>query len=289
MNLPPLLLRELPEDLRRRTLEELVQEGSRDLCGRLYERCLLLLGSGHCGANDPIWRQACERFGLRRLVRADWRANFDALCQEMKNGLTNNNWAVAPAHDTFFLYVQGRAKEVEVNVEKSVLKYLAASQLPLLREAFLGLGATEYPTVAALSNLRNALVSGDVDLVKAAIGTGLNAGVSELCRLVFSIGRHLQGDPLQNTVEGYLEWIQLLLEAGVRTDFVELGDTVLLRAVLNGRKPTHRVAHAEWWGYTRLVQLLLEHGVDPNNGGRFNPPLCFLVKRTGFFRDSDSG
>ena len=286
MNLPPLLLRELPGDLRRHTLEQLVQEGSRELCGRLYERCLLLLGSGNCGANNPIWKQACERFGLRRLVRADWRANFEALCQEMKNGLGDKQWLSDKnrAHTTFFLYVQGRAKEVEVNVERLVLKFLADSQLPLLREAFLGLGAVESPTVADLANLRTALVSGDVDAVKAAIGTGVNAGVRELSHLVYLIGRHSDDihSPLQNTVEGYLEWIQLLLEAGVRTDAVTAGDTILIRAVLNRSSP-------DWTRHTRVVQLLLEHGVDPNHGGRWNPPLTALVKNAGFFFDSPSG
>ena len=83
--LPPLLLRELPEDLRRRKLEQLVQEGSEDLCGRLYERCLLLLGSGQCPPDDPIWEQACRRFGVLQKGEGleTWQATFRAFCKEV--------------------------------------------------------------------------------------------------------------------------------------------------------------------------------------------------------------
>ena len=291
MDLPPLLLRDLPGDLRRHTLEQLVQdvqEGSRELCGRLYERCLLLLGSGNCGANNPIWRQACERFGVRHLWAADWRATFQSLCRSLKTlrdrGIPLSNRAL----DTFFLYVQGRAKEVEVDDELAALNYFSVSEMFLLREAFLGLGAVTIMTPAALVTLKTALVSGDVDAVKAAIGPGVNAGVRELFNLVFSIGESPLPDTwwmslnTGNTVEGHLQWIRLLLEAGVRTDAVMTGDTVLVRAVLS-RRP------ANWTAHTRVVQLLLEHGVDPNHGGPWNPPLAALVKNAGFFLESPSG
>ena len=272
---PPSLLRELPEELRRHALEQLVEKGRMELCGRLYERCLLLFGSGKCGADDPIWRQACEHFGLRRMVEADWRTNFQALCQEMQIALSPGMYA------TFFLYVQGRAKEVEVDVESSVLRFFDVSQFPLLREAFLGLGAVEDPTEASLGNLKNALVSGDVDAVKAAIGTGVNAGVRELFRLEFFAGLPQEetwwmSTNFGNDVEEHLQWIRLLLEAGVRTDAVMNGDTVLVRAVLSQRP-------SNWAAHTRIVQLLLELGVDQNDGGPWNPPLAALVKNAGFF------
>ena len=302
--LPPLLLRELPEDLRRHTLEQLVQEGSRDLCGRLYERCLLLFGSGNCGANDPIWRQACERFGLRRLSAADWHATFQELCRSL-NTLDRNTARLMTAEaftpdehlagieeerkkrtlDTFFLYVQGRAKEVDVKVELDTLRFLSSvSETPgmsLIREAFLGLGAVEYPTYAALSNLRNAFESGNVDAVRAAIGTSVNAGVHELWHLVSWIGDSptaggfFGGGMFQTlnteiTVEEHLQWIRLLLEAGVRTDAVMDGETLLVRALT-------RRSLQNWAAHTRVVHFLLEHGVDPNDGGPRNAPLAALV------------
>ena len=288
MNLPPLLLRGLPEDVRRRTLEQLVQEGSRELCGRLYERCLLLLGSGNCGANNPIWRQACERFGVRRLWAADWRATFQSLCRSLKTLRDSPIPVFNRARDTFFLYVQGRVKEVGVDIELQVLHFFSLSEMFLLREAFLGLGAVPIPTAASMATLRTALVSGDVDAVKAAIGTGVNAGVRELSNLVFSIG----DNPLPamwwmslntgNTVEGHLQWIRLLLQAGVRTDAVDSGETLLVKAVISERPQN-------WTAHTRVVQLLLEHGVDPNDGGPWNPPLAALVKHAGEFLDSPSG
>ena len=284
---PPSLLRELPEELRRHALKQLVQRGRMELCGRLYERCLLLFGSGKCGANDPIWRQACERFGLRRMVEANWRTNFQALCQEMQIALDNKHQPLLPTKSTFFLYVQGRAKEVEVDVESSVLQFFDVSQFPLLREAFLGLGAVEDPTEASLGNLKNALVSGDVNAVKAAIGTGVNAGVRELFRLVFFAGLPQEeawwmSTNFENDVEGHLQWIRLLLEAGVRTDAVTHGNTVLARAVLS-RRPSN------WTAHTRIVQLLLELGVDQNDGGPWNPPLAALVKNAGFFWELPGG
>ena len=274
MNLPPLLeLRELPEEVRELILEQLVQEASPDLCGRLYERCLQLLGSGNCGAGHPIWRQACERFGVRRTWAADWRATFQSLCRSLKTLRGSGTHSANRALRTFFSYVQGRAKEVDLNDELEALSYFALYQLFLLREAFLGLGAVDIKTPAALRNLKNALESGDVDAVKAAIGTGVNAGVRELSGFVYSLGLDLGGVFLGNTVEGHLEWIRLLLEAGVRTDAVMAGGTILRKAVISTALYGTSLSD-----FTQLVKLLLEHGVDPNYGGPWDPPLCALVK-----------
>ena len=269
MNLPPLLeLRELPEDARGLILEQLVQEASPDLCGRLFERCLLLLGSGNCGADHPIWKQACEKFGLRRMVRADWRATFGALCRELQRLRDEGKSRYRPRRclGTFFDYVQGRAEEVDVEREESAIDYLEGH--PLVREAFLGLGAVEKGTRKSWANLKNALESGDVDAVKAAIGTGLNAGV----RFLFDLtDMYRPGEEETN-----LEWVRLLLEAGVRTDAMYVGDTLLLRPV----KDYHRYSES-----TQVVKLLLEYDVDPNDGGVKDPPLHELVKYANLFFD----
>ena len=86
--LPPLerlTVRALPDDVVGKVLEQLI-EGTppEDLCGRLYERCLLLLGSGGCPPIHLIWQQACERFGLRHMWEADWQSTFRRLCREVK-------------------------------------------------------------------------------------------------------------------------------------------------------------------------------------------------------------
>ena len=88
-NLPPmhrLRVRALPDDMVRKVLDQLV-EGTppEDLCGRLYERCLLLLGSGQCPPDHPVWAQACRRFGLLQKGEGlgTWQATFRAFCKEI--------------------------------------------------------------------------------------------------------------------------------------------------------------------------------------------------------------
>lgn len=89
--LPPLerlTVRTLGDDVVGKVLEQLI-EGTppEDLCGRLYERCLLLLGSGGCPPNDPIWKQACRRFGLTEKghssPRETWQNTFRTFCNQV--------------------------------------------------------------------------------------------------------------------------------------------------------------------------------------------------------------
>ena len=88
-NLPPmhrLRVRALPDDMVQKVLDQLV-EGTppEDLCGRLYERCLLLLGSGQCPPDHPVWEQACRRFGVMQKGEGlgTWQATFRAFCKEV--------------------------------------------------------------------------------------------------------------------------------------------------------------------------------------------------------------
>ena len=88
-NLPPmhrLGVRALPDDMVQKVLDQLV-EGTppEDLCGRLYERCLLLLGSGQCPPDHPVWAQACRRFGVMQKGEGlgTWQATFRAFCKEI--------------------------------------------------------------------------------------------------------------------------------------------------------------------------------------------------------------
>ncbi len=88
-NLPPmhqLGVRALPDDMVQKVLDQLV-EGTppEDLCGRLYERCLLLLGSGQCPPDHPVWAQACRRFGVTQKGEGlgTWQATFRAFCKEV--------------------------------------------------------------------------------------------------------------------------------------------------------------------------------------------------------------
>jgi len=271
MNVPPLLkLRELPEDVRRRVLDELVREASPDLCGRLFERCLLLLGSGNCGADNPIWRQACERFGLRRKLAADWRDLFQRLCRSLKMLRDTGGSVGKRALKVFHAFVQGRG-ERDIDREAAVLRDLWDRRFLLIHEALLGLGAMDSWNDGSWEAVQKALNSGDVEAVKAALGTALNAGVRHLVLLVGSKGSAWIALP----AEKRLEYIRLLLEAGVRTDATSYGETVLCFAVYSAARTVP--------GSVEVVKLLLDHGVDPNDGGKMGTPLDNLVATAPFY------
>ena len=127
-NLPPmhrLRVRALPDDMVLRVLDQLV-EGTppEDLCGRLYERCLLLLGSGQCPPDHPVWAQACRRFGVMQkgVGLETWQATFRAFCKEIAR-LTPNFRAVV------WKYVRGDGASVPHENFEALLRYV-----DLLRE-----------------------------------------------------------------------------------------------------------------------------------------------------------
>lgn len=83
---PP--VRNLPPDLAEKILDQVFQDTPPgDVCRTLYERCLLLRGSGNCPPNDPIWKAACLRFGLTPQAGfgglGSWQETFRAFCQEL--------------------------------------------------------------------------------------------------------------------------------------------------------------------------------------------------------------
>ena len=121
-NLPPmhrLRVRALPDDMVRKVLDQLV-DGTppEDLCGRLYERCLLLLGSGQCPPDHPIWAQACRRFGVMQKGEGlgTWQATFRAFCREV---------ARLPPHirATLWKYVRGEGAAVPYYEFHGFLRY----------------------------------------------------------------------------------------------------------------------------------------------------------------------
>ena len=270
------LLGDLTEDARGLILEQLVQEGSRELCGRLYERCLVLFGSGNCGAGHPIWRQACERFGLRRMVEADWRATFQRLCRELQILRTTRTRKPVTRRkkrlDVFFLFVHGRVKEVDIEEEWLCLRQVEKLGLSVLLEAFIGLGAGDIQDRTGISqeNLELAFNSGDVNAVKAVLGTGVNAGVHELFVGLYEISVKDRNLAYDST---YLAWMRLLLKAGVRTDARSMLETPLLKATVRTSLGIGPV----------VMRLLLEYGADPNDGGELETPLIALLKGAQWF------
>ena len=60
---PP--IRQLPDDLLTKIFSaDLQNVPIENLCAALYERCLLVRGSGSCPPDDPFWEEACRRLGL---------------------------------------------------------------------------------------------------------------------------------------------------------------------------------------------------------------------------------
>ena len=83
-------IRELPEELIHKIFDDDVQNLPIDqLCGTLYERCLLVRGSGSCPPDDPIWEAACRRLELPQAGLgpmgdpASYQTTFRAFCAEM--------------------------------------------------------------------------------------------------------------------------------------------------------------------------------------------------------------
>ena len=83
-------IRELPDELIHKIFDDDVQNLPIDqLCGTLYERCLLVRGSGSCPPGDSIWEAACRRLGLPQAGfgpmgdPASYQTTFRAFCAEM--------------------------------------------------------------------------------------------------------------------------------------------------------------------------------------------------------------
>lgn len=275
MNLPPLLeLRDLPGDVKLHILEQLVQEAApRNLCGRLYERCLLLFGSGNCGADHPIWKQACERLGLRRVADDDstWRDTFQALCRELDVVRHYPSDVAEGALSTFLHFLRWGGADVDLLDVKSALDWLAinpgggmGSGSVLLRRALLGLGAIdEWPFNGSYSRtLSDALALGDVASVKAALGTGIHPAGFRVFILVngLSYGR----------ISNSLERLRLLLRAGASPNAIVHKSTALSLAATRFQDPLE--THSE------VFRLLLEAGADPNDSAPRGTPLVSLLR-----------
>ena len=122
---PP--IRQLPDDLLTKIFSaDLQNVPVEDLCATLYERCLLVRGSGSCPPDDPFWEEACRRLGLPQagygpmqlpdddITPASWQATFRSFCQ----GISESPHY---AQVMLWLCLQGRANEVdEEDVEEGM-------------------------------------------------------------------------------------------------------------------------------------------------------------------------
>jgi len=228
-NLPPLLLRDLPEDVRRHKVEQLV-EGTppEDLCGRLYERCLLLLGSGQCPPDHPVWEQACRRFGVMQkgVGLGTWQATFRAFCKEMA-GLPRGARAMVWKH------VRGDGASVPHENFEELLLYFGQLRetgslddyLPLVRGALKHFGLFDPKTREIISAWNESDPDESVQKLLQLIDGHPRGGVRVLVMAI----RY----PPQNPVA--LRLIPALLAAGVPTEtLVRDGETLLHFAVRAG-------------------------------------------------------
>ena len=142
MDLPPLHqlrptptavfpLRELPVDLARKVLDDVLASTPIDeLCGRLYERCLLLHGSGNCSPTDPIWKMACRRLGLTPQAGFEpmgnpgsWQTTFRKFCSEVSRLSPSEKAAVQ-------LCIRGHADLVSLRVRESLRQMVQFFGMP---------------------------------------------------------------------------------------------------------------------------------------------------------------
>ena len=322
MPLPPISVRELDDDSVALVLEAYVDQTvivqRRNPCSAgLDALCAALYGPARYGPgtvlNEALWKYACGRFGLQRCLEdSTWRATFQALCRELQilqdgaprnsrelemiGGMKPNDVAKhfaymrergANAVSTFLAYAQGRGAELDLERERTAFTYIDGYPFPVFRKAFLGVGAIERNTQRGIGIII-ALESGDVDNVKAALGTGVHAGAEELFRYV---NRLEEAEDEESGAED-VEYIRLLLAAGVRANTVRGGSTALaitVRGSPHGAYP--------YKAGTELVRVLLDAGADPNNGGmpydsgliygsevrHPAPPLTWLVLKYGYY------
>ena len=114
---PP--IRQLPDDLLQKIFNiDLQNIPVEDLCSTLYERCLLVRGSGSCFPDDPFWEEACRRLGLPQAgfvpfrggdvfsAPPSWMYTFREFCKEISESPDY-------AQVMLLLCLQGRADEID--------------------------------------------------------------------------------------------------------------------------------------------------------------------------------
>ena len=242
-NLPPMHeLRALPNDMVLKVLDQLI-EGTppKVLCGRLYERCLLLLGSGKCPPDHPVWRQACQRFGVMQMGEGlgTWQATFRAFCKQA---------VLLPPElrATLWRYVRGAGAAVPQHTFEALLRYFTRPSetdspgysLPVVSGALRHFGFRAYNIAEFNSAWNNSAPDESVQTMLQLIHGHPRQGVYAM-----EMALQRPGSPVADRL------IPALLAAGVPTEtLISEGETLLHYAV------RMRNAHA--------VAQLLQAGAD---------------------------
>ena len=237
-NLPPmhrLGVRALPDDMMQKVLDQLI-EGTppEDLCGRLYERCLLLLGSGQCPPDHPVWAQACRRFGLLQKGQGleTWQATFRAFCTQAAR--------LPPAmRATLWKYVRGEGAAV-LHFEYAQLRDYVLSrtfhwppQPTVVIQALHHFGALDMPP----PQLMDLVAWNNVNAVLQLVDGHPRWAVSAMVRAILHNGLH---GP---------EMMTALLASGVPVDFLVRDRETLLHYAAASQKGS-------------AVEVLLQAGAD---------------------------
>ena len=274
-NLPPmhqLGVRALPDDMVQKVLDQLV-EGTppEDLCGRLYERCLLLLGSGQCPPDHPIWAQACRRFGVMQKGEGleTWQATFRAFCKEVAR-LPPNVRAVV------WKYVRGDGAAVPHENFEALILYFGQLReteslddfLPVVYGALKHFGLFDPEAREVISAWNGSDPDESVQKILQLIDGHPRGGVRVLVTAIRF--------PPRNPVAQRL--LPALLAAGVPTEtLVREGETLLHFAVRMrnanavaqlleaGADQTAR--NAEGWTAAEMAKQLFVYTLDPSREG----------------------
>ena len=225
-NLPPMhRLRDLPNDMVLKVLDQLI-EGTppKDLCGRLYERCLLLLGSGKCPPDHLVWRQACQRFGVMQKGEGleTWQATFRAFCKQA---------ALLPPElrATLWRYVRGEGAAVPQHTFEALLRYFTRPSetespgysLPVVSGALRHFGFRAYNIAEFNSAWNNSAPDESVQTMLQLIHGHPRQGVYAM-----EMALQRPGNPVAQRL------IPALLAAGVPTEtLIRDGETLLHYAV----------------------------------------------------------
>jgi len=121
-------MHQLPDDLLTQIFSaDLQNVPIENLCAALYERCLLVRGSGSCPPDDPFWEEACRRLGLPQAGfnpmgdPASWQETFRSFCEELSETWPDvRRWV--------WLCLQGRAKEITQEDLDEVMEPMHLSQ-----------------------------------------------------------------------------------------------------------------------------------------------------------------
>ena len=256
MDLPPLHrlrpaptavfpVRELPVDLIRKVLDDvLASTPPEDLCSTLYERCLLLRGSGNCPPGDPIWQAACLRFGLTPQAGfgplgplGSWQEPFRALCRELASQSPETRAVL-------WMYMRGEGDRVSY-LSRVALRKVAG--LPDFREHLNILGGANFDTkLVEYFRTTNGMYGGRAPLtVQALMHFGvltpdppglveacLAGNLNEAIRLLGGRSGDGAGAMKIAIEEPNVAMVQFLLAAGVSTETTILpGETLLLYAL----------------------------------------------------------